>query len=307
MEIVVVLTSRCNAQCTHCTTSCGPRERQALSDADIERVMREAAQVQDGTPLVFNLTGGEPFLDFPRLLACVRRGASLGGKVSVVSNAFWARTEEQARARLTELRAAGLTSLAVSVSRFHAPYVPMAQARIALEVADELGLETELKAAVIKEDLLPGGLLEQWQRELDADFINVFPVLPYLRDGAALPEEEYYRLKGLPEQTCPAEVLCVESDGTARSCCGSGVSGSFLALGNVRDSGVAELRQRLESAPRQKILREQGPIAFARAAISAGLAHHLRARYAGPCDLCAHIASHPQLRRIAEEMSAPAR
>ena len=33
MEIVVVLTSRCNAQCTHCTTSCGPRARQALSDA----------------------------------------------------------------------------------------------------------------------------------------------------------------------------------------------------------------------------------------------------------------------------------
>lgn len=304
MEIVLVLSSRCNALCTHCTTSCGPRARQSLSDEDIARVMSEAADVDDGTPLAFHLTGGEPFLDFERLLATVSRGARLKGRISVVTNAFWARSQELARNKLAALREAGLSLLSVSVSRFHLRYVPFENVRIALKVAGNLGLRTELKGAVTMSDLRPDGLLAEWQSQLDADLINIFPVLPYLREDASLPESEYYREDGLPSHRCPSEIVCVEADGAARSCCGSGVSASFLALGSVRDHGVATIHSRLEQAAKQRILREQGPIAFAQGAIAAGLGKLLRSRYAGPCDLCAHVASDPQLRRIAEQMSA---
>lgn len=304
MEITVVLTSRCNALCTHCTTSCGPRVKQYLSDEDIARVMSEAAGIEDGVPLRFHLTGGEPFLDFERLLNTVSIGARLKGSVSVVTNAFWAKSESVARDKLEALQATGLSLMGVSVSRFHQQYVPLENARIALKTAADLGLETQLKGAVTMSDLVPGGLLAEWQSKLDADVIDIFPVIPYLREGAELPDSEYYREDGLPPDRCPSEILCVESDGAARSCCGSGVSGSFLSLGSVRDDDIATLHRRLEHSGKQRILREQGPIAFARGAIDAGLKNLLRSQYAGPCDLCAHVASDPKLRRVAEQMSA---
>lgn len=304
MEIALVLSSRCNALCDHCTTSCGPRARQTLSDDEVARVMSEAARIDDGIPLAFHLTGGEPFLDFERLVSTVSRGARLNARVSVVTNAFWAKSEIVARQKLAALIEAGLSLLGVSVSRFHLRYVPLENARIALKVAGELKLPTELKGAVTMSDLAPDGLLAEWRDQLDADRINIFPVLPYLRDGTSLPESEYYREDGLPPHRCPSEMLCVESDGSARSCCGSGVSGSFLGLGSVRDDAVSTLRGRLEQSGRQRILREKGPIAFAQGAIEAGLGNLLRSGYAGPCDLCAHVASDPQLRRVAEQLSA---
>jgi hypothetical protein len=236
----------------------------------------------------------------------VRHGARLGGLVSCVTNAYWARSDEIAHGKLAMLQRAGLVTLAVSVSRFHQRYVPLKRVKHALRAAQKLGLETALKGAIINSDLVAGGSRDQWKRELDADTVNVFPVLPYLREGASLAEKEYYREPGLPQQRCPKGIVCVEPDATAVSCCGPGVSAQFLSLGNVRHESLKLINLRFKKGGRQKILRRQGPIAFARGAISAGLGHLLRMEYAGPCDLCAHIASHPQLRQIAEAMSAAA-
>lgn len=302
MDLVLVLASRCNAACTHCTTSCGPHETQALPECDIRRVMDEAAALCDGTPLRFNITGGEPFLEFELLTRVIAYGAHLGGLVTCATNAYWARSDEIAREKLGMLRDAGLRALSVSVSRFHQRYVPLARVRRVLEIARSLDLCTELKGAVTHSDLGPAGAIHGWKRELDADRINIFPVLPYLRSGAELPEEDYYRERGLPWQRCPSDIVCIEPDGEVMSCCGPGASKQFLHLGNIRETTLAQLRHRFRTAPRQRILREQGPIFFAQRAIEAGLGDLLRESYAGPCDLCAHIASEPRLRRIADDV-----
>jgi hypothetical protein len=265
--------------------------------------MDEAAAIHDGRGLTFHFTGGEPFLDFDLLLSVVSHGKKLNGRVTCVTNAFWARSDEIARKKLEVLREAGLYLLSVSVSRFHQDYVPLKNARTALEVARSLGLKTEIKGAVTASDLEPDGLLARWRGQLDADRIDIFPVLPYLREGASLPEGEYCRETGLPEEPCPSEIVCVEADGAARSCCGSGVAGAFLAIGSIREEPLAAVHDRFTNAGKQQILRKHGPVAFARGAIAAGLGHLLRNNYAGPCDLCAHIASDPQLRRIADRMS----
>jgi hypothetical protein len=305
MDLVLVLSSRCNAACMHCTTSCGPNRTEALSEEQIRRLMDEAAaiSVSDGSLLRFNITGGEPFLDFDFMVKVVRYGAQLGGVVTCATNAYWARSDDIVREKLSALRHAGLAALSVSVSRFHQQYVPLPRVRRVLEIAQELDLRTELKGAITQSDLGPTGAIHDWKRELDiADRVNVFPILPYLRAGVELPEDDYYRDLGLPEDRCPSEIVCIEPDGEAMSCCGPGVSKQFLHLGNVRDATLAQLQHRFRTAPRQRILREQGPVFFARHAIEAGSGDVLRDSYAGPCDLCAHIASEPRLRRIADEV-----
>jgi hypothetical protein len=266
--------------------------------------MNEASGINDGAPLAFHLTGGEPFLHFPLLVEIVAYGASLSADVSCVTNAFWAKTLKVATEKLASLKSAGLTSLAVSVSRFHEDFVPRRNAGIALAAASALNLPTELKGAVTMSDLQKDGLLETWKREFDADEINITPVIPGLRDGTVLAESEYYRKPGLPRQKCPGAIVCVEANGGVMSCCGQSPQTGFLAVGNIYADSLAILQGRFLNSGKQTILREQGPIAFAEHAISSGFKHLLRKGYAGPCDLCVHIGTDPELRRIAEEMSA---
>jgi hypothetical protein len=304
MKLGLILGARCNASCTHCSDSCGPNRTESLDPFTALRVMNEAAAMDDGAPLNFLLTGGEPFLDFDFLLQVVTHGAKLGGNVSCVTNAYWARTDELAMEKLTVLRDAGLTALAVSVSRFHQRYVPLHRARRALEIAKALGIRTELKGAVTNSDLGEAGALQEWKRVLDADTISIFPVLPSLREGAALPEEEYYREPGLPQGTCPAEVITVYVSGVAKSCCFPASADEFLTIGDAKSQSLAQIGSRLRESRAQQILREQGPIYFAKAAIQAGAGHRLRTSYAGPCDLCEHIRTDAELRQVARTVSS---
>jgi hypothetical protein len=304
VNLGIILTARCNASCTHCSKSYGPRRRESLEKDQIYRLINEAAEIEDGSPLVIELTGGEPFLDFELLVDVTARARSLGAEVSCVTNAYWARSLEKATSMLARLRFAGLGYLSVSVSRFHQQFVPLDRVRIALESAVALGIVTELKGAVTSRDVEPGGALHEWKQFLDADKINIFPVLPCLREGATLPESEYYRESGLPAQACPGEIVCVYTDGVARSCCGPGVSGPFLQLGDTANTSVKEIHRRFQLHAKQRILREAGPIYFAERAIALGFGHRLRASYAGPCDLCGHISTDPELRRIADAAAA---
>jgi hypothetical protein len=307
MRLGFILTARCNAACTHCSKSFGPNRTEELSQADVFRLMNEAAAIEDHEPLCFDITGGEPFLNFEMLVAVVAHGAALGAEaISCVTNAFWARTDDIATGKLTRLKKAGLTLLGVSVSRFHQQFVPLHRAQRALKIAGNLGISTELKAAVIRSDLKPGGLVSQWKGGLQAEWINMFPVLPHLRREADLPEAEYYREPGLPSDKCPGEVVAVDFNGIARSCCSLGEEDSFLVVGDANRQPLRAIYDTFQNAGRQRILRERGPIAFAQGAIEAGLGHHLRKGYAGPCDLCLHIRTDPNLRQVAEEMATAA-
>ena len=306
MRLALVMSKRCTASCGHCSTNCGPSQTQALAREQLLRLMDEAAAIDDGEELHFHLTGGEPFMDFDTLLAVVSQAGSLKARVGCTTNAFWARTETIATQKLRMLRDAGLGTLAVSTSRFHEEFVPLRSVEIALRAATRLGMDTELKGAVTKSDLGRGANLERWRERLDADMVSIFPVIPYLREAASLPDGEYIRDKGLPDDRCPSEVLTIEPDGVAMSCCGQASQSRFLALGTTHDDSLATLNARLKSAAGQQLLRATGPIAFARAAIAAGQGHLLRDAYAGPCDLCVHIATHPELRRIADDFTARA-
>lgn len=304
MNLAIVLLARCNASCTHCSENYGPRRSESLRKEDIFRLMDEAAAIDDGLPLRFDITGGEPFLDFELLTAVIAYGARLGGSLSCVTNAIWAVTAERSLSKLTILRNAGLASLAVSVSRFHQQFVPLDRVRHALSSARTLGMYTELKGAVTKADLEATGSLATWQKTLDADNINIFPVLPQLRQDAVLPDDEYYREDGLPLQKCPGAVVCVGASGKVSSCCAPGFGSSFLTIGDALAMPLADIHRNFRERGKQRILREAGPIRFAVGAIAAGLGTHLRSAYAGPCDLCLHIGTNEELRAVAERMSA---
>lgn len=305
MRLGFLVTARCNATCAHCTTNSGPRETAELPGDRIVSLMDEAAVIWRrervrGEQLQFCISGGEPFLDFARLTAVVAHGARLGAKVTCVTNGYWASSDEKARAKLAALRQAGLYMLAVSTSRFHRQFVKLERVERALKLAREGGLRLGLKCAITAaEDRGPEGL-EHWAREQDVDQLEVFPVVPYVRDDVVLPEADYIRSVRLPKGRCPGATITVREDGQAYTCCMPGAFTEFLTLGNVFETSLAEIDERFYLHGRQQVLRHRGPAHFARAVIAAGLGDRLRKRYAGVCDLCAHVASDSAMAAVAD-------
>lgn len=305
MRFGFLITARCNAACTHCTTSCGPNESTALSQEKLISLMDEAAAIWrqrrfPGEALTFSISGGEPFLDFAQLNAVVAHGRDLGAVMSCVTNGFWAANDARAREKLLALKHAGLDGVAVSTSRFHQQFVKRERVDRALRVAHDLGLHTTLKCAITSGDQD----IERWARQRQVDRLEVFPVVPYLRDGAGLPERDYIRQRGLPEGPCPYPTITVREDGRAYTCCMPGGFTPLLRLGNVHESPLEHVYRKFYLSGPQQVLRHRGPAHFARALIAQGHGERLRESYESVCDLCAHIAADPVMSAIAEGVAS---
>lgn len=304
MRFGFLITARCNAACAHCTTNSGPYEEQELRADTVADLMDQAAALwqQERAPgerLEFCFSGGEPFTDFARLVGLVRHGAGLGAAVTCVTNGSWAVSDERARDRVAQLKEAGLTTLGVSTSRFHQQFVKRDRVRRALDAAREAGIRTALKCAITAVDRDGPHSLEQWARARHVDKLELFAVTPYVRIGAALPEDDFLRTEGIPAGRCPAATLTVREDGRAYTCCMPGAFTDFLKVGNVFETSLAVLYDRFYLEARQRTLRHRGPRHFARAVIAAGQGARLRDRYESVCDLCAHIARDPVMAPIA--------
>lgn len=301
MKLVLLTTARCNASCGHCSTSCGPEKTESLSQNKIFGLMDEAAELAEGKPLKFLLTGGEPFMDFELLLSIVAYGARLGAIVTCVTNGYWATSPEKARSMLSAVQDAGLRALAVSTSRFHQQFVKLKRVERVLGAARDLGLTCCLKYVRLPSDAQDEETIKAWAMAAGADEVEDFSLLPYLRDGESLPDSAYIRSPGLPEGRCPAPLLTVREDGEAYFCCTPGADRPLLFLGNTHELRLREVHDRFYLGGMQQILRQHGPIFFARAAEAQSQGYRLRESYTNVCELCTHIVNDPDLAAVATE------
>ncbi len=128
----IVLGYRCNSRCRHCLYACGPHRRDGgvppdgdgVAPSAVERLVELLAR----SPMrkaVFHVGGGEPFLDPDLLCRVLSLSAEAGLRVEYVeTNAFWASDEESTSSMLERVSRAGCRSLLVSLSPFHAEFVP---------------------------------------------------------------------------------------------------------------------------------------------------------------------------------------
>ncbi len=136
-DLGIILSYRCHSGCKHCIYNCGPGwEKEAMS-SDALRQALETVLIWPRTPQV-HLTGGEPFLHFPLLLEGTRMATELGIWVYVETSGAWCTDEAEAVKRFGALREAGLQTVLISCSPFHAERIPLARTmrtvRAALEV-----------------------------------------------------------------------------------------------------------------------------------------------------------------------------
>lgn len=133
----LLLTYQCTFECEHCFVWGSPFQSGVMTLGDIRRILQQAQDLGSVSSIYFE--GGEPFLYYPTLLRAVQEAAGQGFSVGIVSNAYWATSEEDALAALQPF--AGLVQdLSVSSDLFHYSEEISRQARNAQQAAERLGI-----------------------------------------------------------------------------------------------------------------------------------------------------------------------
>jgi hypothetical protein len=102
-------------------------------------VLDEADRI--GTIEWIYFEGGEPFLYYPLLIESIKEAKRHGYKTGVVTNAYFATSEEDAIKWLTPLSKMKVRDLSISNDSFHSENPESSYARIALKAARKLGIK----------------------------------------------------------------------------------------------------------------------------------------------------------------------
>jgi len=314
-DLNLVVTYRCNLQCSHCIADCGPRRREALAVEDGERWIDAAAAT--GRLSVVGLTGGEPLLRLDavrRLLAHASRRGAEGG---IVTNCFWATSAAAARAKLAELRELGLRHLTVSCDGFHVPAVPLERVRRAVGAALELELGVTVNVVVTRDG--PYSLLEVPdllgvpRSELGRS-VEIKEIAPLLIGRAAreIPRDALIRTDQPEWFDGPCRYVgrspAVAPDGAVFACCCFGDSTRRAEArigwaGNARERPLTDI---LEEMPRNllfRLLEQNGPYALLRLVRARCPELRTRKRYFTTCDVCVELYRPAVRRRLASVLN----
>jgi len=138
LSLTILATYRCTAACKDCCFGSNPFIQGEIPLERILGYIDQAAKMRTIKLVVFS--GGEAFTLGKKLDAAVARCASHGMLTRIVSNSYWASTEEFAVRRLSELKAAGLTELNASTGDYHQHFVPVKNVVNASLAALSLGM-----------------------------------------------------------------------------------------------------------------------------------------------------------------------
>lgn len=118
--------------------ACSPAWQTWASEADIDNLLGQLCVHTQYLDHLF-ISGGEPMLK-PELTAyTVARALDLGLPLDYVeTNAFWCWDEEKAISGFELLRSAGLERVSISISPFHAEFIPLINTEIAMDTAQQV-------------------------------------------------------------------------------------------------------------------------------------------------------------------------
>lgn len=134
----LLLTYRCTHACDHCFVYGSPKARGTFTRKRMHEALAQARDVGSIEWIYFE--GGEPFLFYPMMLEGLRAARALGFRAGVVTNAYWAETQDDAEMWLRPLKDLGLADLSLSDDAFHGEEGEGGPVGRALEAARALGM-----------------------------------------------------------------------------------------------------------------------------------------------------------------------
>jgi hypothetical protein len=270
----LLLTYSCTYECDHCFVYSSPKAGGTFTMTQIRKVLCEAGKI--GSITTIFLEGGEPFLYYPLMLEAVKAATTMGFDVGIVTNGYFATTEEDAELWLAPLGELGISNLTISDDVFHSGDEMESAAKRAIAAAGRLSIpmgtisveqpstgETESSAGEKGEPIVGGGVMFRGRAAA-----KLVPGLP-VRDWTSFNE-------------CPHEEL--EHPGRVHLDCYGNVSlCQGISIGNMWETPLSEMVKEYNARVHAicGILKDGGPARLVR---EYGLNHD--EGYVDACHLC---------------------
>ncbi|TFH90257.1 radical SAM protein [Vibrio ouci] len=252
--LVVEYTNRCNARCSMCYQYASPKGsevsgRRTLRLGAIKKVIEGASEL---APLTkhFLLTGGEPLLSLSRCVALFEHARHHGyPTISVTTNGFWGRDEEQAYTTVRAMRQAGLTHLDLSWDIWHLDYISPVAIDNVIAACHREGIAITLRVLTTQRHRIQEALgLLRYRSLTSVDQIKSGPVAKMGRATKLLPNRDFFSEQSAGD-TCHARLqLTVNPKGNVSPCyCGSDQT-QGLSFGNIYQDAIVDIYRRMNDS-----------------------------------------------------------
>jgi len=252
-----LLTYTCSFECDHCFVYSSPWAKGTFTLNQIKTVLEEADRI--GTIEWVYFEGGEPFLFYPLMVEGLRMARDRGLKTGVVTNSYWAVTEDDAELWLKPLLELGVADLSLSDDSFHSGDEKQSPAQHALAAAKRLGMPTGV-IAIEKPAVKASGAGKPAPGEPIVGGSTMFRGRAVEKLTAGLPTRWWQDFTECPyEDLRNPKRIHLDPFGNATLCQG-------LSMGNMWQTPLSELVKSFncDSHPICGPLVEGGPAALAR-------------------------------------------
>jgi MoaA/NifB/PqqE/SkfB family radical SAM enzyme len=127
-----LLSYQCTAECDHCFVWGSPFLKGTFSLTDVESILKQAKKLKSVESVCFE--GGEPFLHYPVMIESLKKAKSMGFKLVVVTNCYWATSFENAVQWISPLAEMGVDEIDVSADLYHGESLVSPEAANAIKV-----------------------------------------------------------------------------------------------------------------------------------------------------------------------------
>jgi hypothetical protein len=273
-RIHVLLTYSCPLRCKHCYVFGGPRSKGTFTAPQITRLLSQIQELRSVRWIFFE--GGEPFYHYPLLLQSVKRALKRGFGVGVITNGYFARSEETAGRFLQPLKDMGVAKLCVSDDPLHYRSTQDSPAKRTLRAAYRLGLPAGrvcVESSSASQSLDPGRM----GPEIGTTFLLKWRGRAADKLPPLLPFEAWDTFTRCPnENLADPHRLDIDAYGNVQICQG-------ISIGNAWETRLSGLLEdyHADAHPIVAPLHQGGPAALARA-------HRFETAetYADACHLC---------------------
>lgn len=317
-QVTFLTTNTCTAACDHCSVHSSPTRKGKLTATQMIATIDQLIEVGEMRLIVF--AGGEPTLLGKDLLDTIAYADSRGLMTRMVTNAHWATSNRSARAKLLELREAGLRELNISCDDYHTPFIPLQRIAWAWHASKDLGFDSVVIASASgpASELTPDRIRELLGEEIP-DFYDSEGVgtsqLP-IKDGSVriISNANIARLgRGktipihhlkVPKQQRELDVRCpwiggspaVSPENHLLSCCGMEANRKpHLDYGNLGGKHVRSLLADAEKDTMVAALHELGPFRIMKMLQRFEPTASFWTHYTGICELCEDIFGRPDI------------
>ena len=261
-NIGLMLSFRCPITCPHCIVNAGPGRKELIPVKDCLKWINESRLYGKTHIQGIAITGGEPFYHQEDLKLISDYGKERKFIISVVTNAFWANTREEAFKILS--RFPNIHMISISTDVYHQKYIPFENVQYTIHAAKELGKLYNI--AICAEDFLDPEYVRIKESLIgigEEDRIRESIVTPIGRAKHRARHVNYSESREPTKAACnSASSPVIFPGGKVSACIGPALTlddGNPLILGNMYKQPLKEIMDGAELNPILHTIRVWGP------------------------------------------------